>query len=380
MFFLFSMVLQLQSLASLVFLQLDRKWKTVEKFCDHVTSTNRFKEAERVKFSLLSGPKNRKFRSCPIFRTNFFFLICHLVQLSSCGNLSDYPTRPTYLNAKIAPKLTASLRQCVESSSSILNHSKHVYLRSYIYHFQPIGGPYKRVFFPFWKPSCSLAWPSCPTCCSMQHQLKRSLCHDWVCNGHVPCVRRCRPATHGVLRALARCALSSVHGDNVCIYICIHFRPCSHVVPALVWQTCMQIDTLHCIAAALLLASQCAHVHSSRVQACTFRKSWIASILARMHNYCTLRSTKDKKDIEVDRSSCCLLFVGSHSGVTPCVLHGVGSGSVSDKSTIARQEASFNKLVERSEQLRPVTPVGLGAVRCRWVHIRLWTVLHHISW
>ena len=48
-----------------------------------------------------------------------------------------------------------------------------------------------------------------------------------------------------------------------------------------------------------------------------------------------------------------------------CVLRGVGSGFVSDKSVIAHQEASFMKLVEWSEQLRPVTSVGLGAVHRR---------------
>ena len=51
---------------------------------------------------------------------------------------------------------------------------------------------------------------------------------------------------------------------------------------------------------------------------------------------------------------------------------GVGSGSVSDRSAIARHEASFYKLAEWSEQLRPVTSVRLGAVRCR-VQIRLCT-------
>ena len=70
--FLFSVVLELQSPASLVLLKPDRKWKTVEKFYDHVTSINRFKEAERVKNLLLSGSENGKFRSCPVFRTNFF--------------------------------------------------------------------------------------------------------------------------------------------------------------------------------------------------------------------------------------------------------------------------------------------------------------------
>ena len=57
------------------------------------------------------------------------------------------------------------------------------------------------------------------------------------------------------------------------------------------------------------------------------------------------------------------------------VLRGVGSGSVSDRSAIARHEASFFfffKLVEWSEQLRPVTSVRLGAVRRR-VQIRLYT-------
>ena len=54
--------------------------------------------------------------------------------------------------------------------------------------------------------------------------------------------------------------------------------------------------------------------------------------------------------------------------------------AVSNKSAIARQVASFMKLVELSEQLRPVTSVGLGAVRRRWVQIRLFAVLHHTSW
>ena len=36
------------------------------------------------------------------------------------------------------------------------------------------------------------------------------------------------------------------------------------------------------------------------------------------------------------------------------VLRGVGSGSVSDRNAIARHKASFFKLVEWSEQLRPV--------------------------
>ena len=54
------------------------------------------------------------------------------------------------------------------------------------------------------------------------------------------------------------------------------------------------------------------------------------------------------------------------------VLHGVGSGSVSYRSAIARHEASFFKLVECPEQLRPVTSVRLGAVRRR-VQIRLCT-------
>ena len=69
---MFSIVLDLRSLPSLVFLKLDRKWKTDEKFCDHVTSINKFKEAERVKILLLSGSENGKFRSCTVFRTNFF--------------------------------------------------------------------------------------------------------------------------------------------------------------------------------------------------------------------------------------------------------------------------------------------------------------------
>ena len=55
------------------------------------------------------------------------------------------------------------------------------------------------------------------------------------------------------------------------------------------------------------------------------------------------------------------------------VLRGVGPGSVSDSRAIARNEASlFFKLVEWSEQLRPVTSVRLGAVR-RSVQIRLCT-------
>ena len=52
-----------------------------------------------------------------------------------------------------------------------------------------------------------------------------------------------------------------------------------------------------------------------------------------------------------------------------CVLGGVGSGSVSDRSAIARHDASFFKLVEWSEQLRSVTSVRLDAVRRR-VQIR----------
>ena len=54
------------------------------------------------------------------------------------------------------------------------------------------------------------------------------------------------------------------------------------------------------------------------------------------------------------------------------VLRRVGSGSVSDRSAIARNEASFFKVVEWSEQLRPVTSVRLGAVRHR-VQLRLCT-------
>ena len=132
---MFSMVLDLRSLPSLVFMKLDRKWKTVKTLCDHVTSINRFKEAERVKIFLLFGSENGKFCSCPIFQTNFSSLFAIWY---SCLAVKNYPTRPIHQNATIAPKLTASLRQCVESSSSILNHSKHVYLRSYTYHFQPI--------------------------------------------------------------------------------------------------------------------------------------------------------------------------------------------------------------------------------------------------
>ena len=45
---------------------------------------------------------------------------------------------------------------------------------------------------------------------------------------------------------------------------------------------------------------------------------------------------------------------------------------MSDRSAIARHEASFFELVEWSEQLRPVTSVRLGAVRRR-VQIRLCT-------
>ena len=45
---------------------------------------------------------------------------------------------------------------------------------------------------------------------------------------------------------------------------------------------------------------------------------------------------------------------------------------MSDRSAIARHEASFIKLAEWSEQLRPVTSVRLGAVRRR-VQIRLCT-------
>ena len=47
------------------------------------------------------------------------------------------------------------------------------------------------------------------------------------------------------------------------------------------------------------------------------------------------------------------------------VLRGVGSGSVSDRSAIARHEDSLSQLVEWSEQLRPVTSLQLGAVRRR---------------
>ena len=54
------------------------------------------------------------------------------------------------------------------------------------------------------------------------------------------------------------------------------------------------------------------------------------------------------------------------------VRRGVGSGSVSDRSAIARHEASFFKLAEWSEQLRSVTSVRLGAVHRR-VQIRLCT-------
>ena len=53
-------------------------------------------------------------------------------------------------------------------------------------------------------------------------------------------------------------------------------------------------------------------------------------------------------------------------------LRGVGSGSVSDRSAIARHEARFFKLVEWSEQLRLVTSVRLGAVR-HMVQIQLFT-------
>ena len=51
------------------------------------------------------------------------------------------------------------------------------------------------------------------------------------------------------------------------------------------------------------------------------------------------------------------------------VLCGVGSVSVSDRSTIARHEASFYERAEWSEQLRPVTSVGLGTVRRR---VQIW--------
>ena len=45
---------------------------------------------------------------------------------------------------------------------------------------------------------------------------------------------------------------------------------------------------------------------------------------------------------------------------------------IAERSAIAGDEASFFKLVEWSEQLRPVTSVWLGAVRRR-VQIRLFT-------
>ena len=64
------------------------------------------------------------------------------------------------------------------------------------------------------------------------------------------------------------------------------------------------------------------------------------------------------------------MFVESTVESEHSVIRRVGSGSVSDRSTIARHEASFFKLVEWSEQLRPVTSVQLGAVRRR-VQIRL---------
>ena len=240
---MFSMVLDLRSLPSLVFLKLDRKRKTVEKFCFHVTSINRFKEAERVKNFTTFRLRERKVPVMPHL-SNHFFSSLFAIQYS-CLAVETYPTTPTYQNAKIAPKLTASLRQCVESSSSILNHSKHTYLRSYIYHFQPIWGPNKCIFFPFWKPSCSLARPLGTTCCSMQRWSTRSLCHDWVCDGRVQCVRTCRPATHGKLRALARYALCSGRGDIVCVWLPIHFRPCGRVA-CIVAQKCMQLDK-HCI-------------------------------------------------------------------------------------------------------------------------------------
>ena len=54
------------------------------------------------------------------------------------------------------------------------------------------------------------------------------------------------------------------------------------------------------------------------------------------------------------------------------VLRGVGSESVSNRNAKARHEASFFKVVEWSEPLRPVTSVRLGAVRRR-VQIRLCT-------
>ena len=51
------------------------------------------------------------------------------------------------------------------------------------------------------------------------------------------------------------------------------------------------------------------------------------------------------------------------------VLGRVGSGSVSGRSAIARHEARYFKMVEWSEQLRPLTSVRLKAVR-RKVEIR----------
>ena len=60
------------------------------------------------------------------------------------------------------------------------------------------------------------------------------------------------------------------------------------------------------------------------------------------------------------------------TGLDKLELRGVGCGSVSDRSAIARHEASFYKLVEWSEQLRSVTSAWLGAVR-RSVQVRLCT-------
>ena len=71
---------------------------------------------------------------------------------------------------------------------------------------------------------------------------------------------------------------------------------------------------------------------------------------------------KDRREI-IDRAR----RSGFHS-----VLHGVGSGSVSDRSAIARHKASFFKLVEWPEQLGLANSVRLGAFRRR-VQIRLCT-------
>ena len=190
------MVLDLRSLPSLVFLKLDRKWTTDGKFCDHVTSINRFKEAERVKNLLLSGSENGKFRSCPVFRTNFFlpYLPSSISVLLSKLIRQRQPIKTLKLHLSSLLLYGSVWRVPHQSSTTASTYiSGHISITSNQYEVQTSASSFRSGSLPV--PWHGLLVPNAEVCSVDRH--KAFAMTEFATVMYQACVRTCRPATQG---------------------------------------------------------------------------------------------------------------------------------------------------------------------------------------